>query len=205
MEVGTVQPLARISEIVRASGAALHLDMAQAPTAIDMNGVAELADTISLSAHKMYGPMGIGCLYVSRGHQSKLTPQIVGGGQQNGLRSGTVPVALAAGMGKAAEIVAEEAGERERLRRLNAMLWTALQALPCEVELNGPSLDARHPANLNVSFSGYDSRDFDWGTSASCSCVFGVCLHFRDGRAVLCHPRARALIGARLNLLYDSA
>ncbi|UOR07882.1 cysteine desulfurase [Qipengyuania flava] len=158
-EVGTVQPLGRISEIVRASGAALHFDMAQAPTAIDMAGVAELADTISLSAHKMYGPMGIGCLYVSRSHQSKLTPQIVGGGQQNGLRSGTVPVALAAGMGKAAEIVAAEAGERDKLRRLNAMLWTALQALPCEVELNGPSLDVRHPGNLNVSFSGNDSRD----------------------------------------------
>jgi len=121
--------------------------------------IARLTDTASLSGHKMYGPMGIGCLYVSRAEQANLKPQILGGGQQGGLRSGTVPVALAVGMAAAAEIVKESPEERERLRQLNKTLWSGLQSLPCGVELNGPDLDHRHPGNLNVSFSGYDSRD----------------------------------------------
>lgn len=158
-EIGTIQPLPEISEVVRAHGASLHLDMAQAPTAIDLAEAARFADTISLSAHKMYGPMGIGCLFISRSEQCKIRPQIAGGGQQNGLRSGTVPVALAAGMGKAAEITMNSAQDRDRMRRLNEELWAGLKALPIKTELNGPALDDRHPGNLNVSFEGYDSRD----------------------------------------------
>ena len=158
-EIGTIQPLAKIADIVSRAGAKLHLDMAQAPMAIDLSDIAPLADSISLSAHKMYGPMGIGCLYFRREEQESLRPLIVGGGQQAGLRSGTVPVALAAGMGEAADIVAQSAQERATLRELNERLWQGLQALPFTVELNGPALDARHPGNLNVSFPGYDSRD----------------------------------------------
>jgi len=158
-EIGTIQPLAKISNIARRSGARLHLDLAQAPLAIDLSGAAEWADTISLSAHKMYGPMGVGCLYVARDEQPNLKPQILGGGQQNGLRSGTIPVALVAGMAKAAEIVMKSPRERDQLHLLNGMLWEHLQMLPCAIELNGPSLEFRHPGNLNVSILGYDGRD----------------------------------------------
>lgn len=158
-EIGTVQPLEQISDIVRAAGARLHLDLAQAPLATALSQVADMADTISLSAHKMYGPMGIGCLYISRDEQEQLRPQITGGGQQNGLRSGTVPVALAAGMGKAADIVSSSPQEQDQLRTMNRVFWDALQALPFETVLNGPSIEARHPGNLNVSFLGFDGQD----------------------------------------------
>lgn len=157
-EIGTVQPLMRISEMVRAAGAKLHLDLAQAPSAIDLSKVADIADTISLSAHKMYGPMGIGCLYISRSEQRHIRPQMLGGGQQSGLRSGTVPVALAIGMAKAAEIIMSSPEEREELRRLTCKFWQVLQELPYKITLNGPTLDLRHPGNLNVSFVGFDGR-----------------------------------------------
>ena len=158
-EIGTVQPIDEIAAIAKRSGASLHLDLAQGPSAIPLEQISSLADTLSLSAHKMYGPMGIGCLYVSREQQAHLTPQIVGGGQQNGLRSGTIPVPLAVGMGEAANIVSNSPEERDRLRRLNGLLWAKLTALGSEIELNGPPIDVRHPGNLNVCFRGYDSRD----------------------------------------------
>ncbi|MXP48207.1 aminotransferase class V-fold PLP-dependent enzyme [Altererythrobacter luteolus] len=179
-EIGTIQPLEKISEIVRAAGAKLHLDLAQAPMAIDLSGLADLADSISLSAHKFYGPMGIGCLYIARNDQLNFRPQITGGGQQGGLRSGTVPVALAAGMGKAAELILSQPQERGIIRRLNKELWAKLQALPFHVELNGPSLEARHPSNLNVSFLGYDGRDIIGSVqpalaiSSGAACTTGV-------------------------------
>ena len=106
----------------------------------------------------MYGPTGIGCLYISRSEQKSIRPQMLGGGQQSGLRSGTVPVALAIGMARAAEIVMSSPEERSELRRINFRFWRELQDLPYKITLNGPPLELRHPGNLNVSFSGFDGR-----------------------------------------------
>ena len=114
-EIGTIQNIERISEIVRGHGAIFHCDAAQAPAAMNMNGFAQCADMISLSSHKMYGPQGIGIIYVARALQERIEPLFYGGGQQNGLRSGTVPVALCVGMGTAADMLFTEEAERKRL------------------------------------------------------------------------------------------
>ena len=98
-EVGTMQDIGRISELVRSYGAVFHCDAAQAPIAMNMKSMASHTDILSLSAHKMYGPKGIGAIYISRELQGEIEPLIYGGGQQNGLRSGTVPVPLCVGMG----------------------------------------------------------------------------------------------------------
>lgn len=161
-EIGTVQNIDRISSIARNVGARLHLDLAQAATSINLLGMAQKADTISLSAHKFYGPMGIGCLYIKRDLQSEFTPMLHGGGQQRGLRSGTVPVPLCVGMGSAAALLHDSTNreaEFASMRDLNRYFWDCLQQMPFEVVLNGPPVDERHPGNLNVSFVGFDAQD----------------------------------------------
>ena len=107
-EIGTVQNVERIAEVTKACGAVFHCDAAQASLAMPIDDFAEIADMVSLSAHKMYGPKGIGALYLSRTVQSRIEPLIYGGGQQHGLRSGTTPVPLCVGMGVAAEMLCKE-------------------------------------------------------------------------------------------------
>ena len=104
-EIGTIQDIPRIARLLARHGIPFHCDAAQAPCAIDVSGLALHAGLISLSGHKMYGPQGIGALYVRRDLQPRIEPIIYGGGQQAGLRSGTVPVPLCVGMAAAADIV----------------------------------------------------------------------------------------------------
>ena len=118
-EIGTIQELPRIATLLRGHDVLFHCDAAQAPCAMDVGDLALHADLISLSGHKAYGPQGIGALYIRRDIQERVEPTIYGGGQQGGLRSGTVPVPLCVGMAAAAEIVgsAEGVGERARIGR----------------------------------------------------------------------------------------
>lgn len=158
-EIGTIQNFEEIAEICRRYGIAIHADMAQAPLALDLPSIINHVDTLSLSAHKIYGPMGIGCLYIRRDIQQNYGPIIHGGGQQLGMRSGTIPVPLAVGMGKAANLIVENVMRETELRAKNELLLNELKALGSRVVLNGPALSQRHPANLNVSFLGFDSSD----------------------------------------------
>ncbi len=161
-EVGTINNIHAIAEIVRGAGAFFHCDAAQAPTAIDISNLAEIADLVSLSAHKMYGPQGIGALFIRRDVQRAMKPIIYGGGQQNGLRSGTVPVALAVGMGKALEMCSSEhsALDIQNVRKLRDQFTNAiLQKVPGS-KLNGPPLEHRHPGNANIYFPKINAEDF---------------------------------------------
>ena len=118
-EIGTIQDVSAIAATLAEWGILFHCDAAQAPCAMDLSRIAEHADLLSLSAHKFYGPQGIGALFVRRYLQSDLEPVIYGGGQQQGLRSGTLPVALCAGMAAAAELIMESgADERKRIGAL---------------------------------------------------------------------------------------
>ena len=160
-EIGTVQNVARIAEVTKACGAVFHCDAAQASLAMPIDDLTSLADMVSLSAHKMYGPKGIGALYLSHAVQPRIEPLIYGGGQQHGLRSGTTPVPLCVGMGAAAEMLRTEeitAKRSELSLRRNAFV-ERLRRSSWPVALNGPSSLARHPGNANIHFVGFSAHD----------------------------------------------
>lgn len=160
-EIGTIQDIERISKLVRSYGAVFHCDAAQAPLAMNIKSMANQTDMLSLSAHKIYGPKGIGAIYISRELQDQIEPLIYGGGQQNGLRSGTVPVPLCVGLGAAADIlVAADAEEnRAQLCRRRDTFVEMLKCLPWPIALNGPQGQARHPGNANIRFAEFSAED----------------------------------------------
>ncbi|MBU0621543.1 MAG: IscS subfamily cysteine desulfurase [Gammaproteobacteria bacterium] len=151
-EIGVIQDIAAIGEICRAKGILFHVDAAQATgkVAIDLQKLK--VDLMSFSAHKTYGPKGIGALYVRRKPRVRLEAQMHGGGHERGFRSGTLATHQIVGMGEAFRIAKEEmASENERIRMLRDRLWQGLSNME-EVYLNG-DMDSRVPHNLNVSFN----------------------------------------------------
>ena len=152
-EIGAIQPVAAIGAICRERGVLFHCDAAQAFGKIPVDVDADAIDLLSVSAHKMYGPKGIGALYVRRG--VKLAPQIYGGGHENGLRSGTLNVPGIVGFGEACALAAEEMEQdAARFRGLRDRLWSQIQAAG-GVRVNG-GIEHRLPGNLNVGFAGVD-------------------------------------------------
>jgi cysteine desulfurase len=148
-EIGVLHPLGEISDIAHANGALFHCDAAQSAGLIALNVADAGIDLASLSAHKMYGPKGVGALYVARRDPAiDLEALIDGGGHERGYRSGTLNVPAIVGFGAAAELCCASASDETRLRALRDRLWAALSALD-GVHLNGP-IDARLPNNLNV-------------------------------------------------------
>lgn len=181
-EIGTIQDIGRISEIARSNGVILHCDCAQAPCALDISRFAEQVDLVSLSAHKMYGPMGVGALYVRRDIQDAIEPLIYGGGQQNNLRSGTLPTPLCVGMGVAAMLrgAEREFCNRKRVAQLRDRLVENLASSPYGIFLNGPpSGEMRHPSNANILFEGFLAQDIlgalqpDIAASSGAACASG--------------------------------
>jgi cysteine desulfurase len=151
-EIGVIQPIAEIGKITRERGIVFHVDAAQSPgkVAIDVNEMN--VDLMSLCAHKVYGPKGIGALYVRRKPRVRIEAQIHGGGHERGMRSGTLPTHQIVGMGEAFRIAGEEMdSENQRLMQLRDRLWNGLSDME-EIYLNG-DLDQRIPGNLNVSFN----------------------------------------------------
>ncbi|KWR90318.1 cysteine desulfurase IscS [Cupriavidus sp. IDO] len=151
-EIGVIQDVEQIGEICRAKGIIFHCDAAQATgkVAIDLNKLK--CDLMSFSAHKTYGPKGIGALYVRRKPRVRIEAQMHGGGHERGMRSGTLATHQIVGMGEAFRIAREEmATENERIRMLRDRLWRGLSGME-EVYLNG-DMERRVPHNLNVSFN----------------------------------------------------
>lgn len=154
-EVGTFGPVAEVAALAARHGALVHTDAAQAPCALSIDVDALGVDLLSLSAHKAYGPKGIGALYVRRG--TRLCPLMRGGGQENGLRPGTVPTPLVAGFGEACRIIASEGrAERARVAALRNRLQELLLAVVPGARFLGDPF-ARHPGNLSVLFPGFDA------------------------------------------------
>ena len=152
-EVGTINPVAEIGQVVKARGAVFHIDAVQGVGKIPFDVATSHADLVSLSAHKMYGPKGVGALYVRRKPRVRITPIIDGGGHERGMRSGTLNVPGIVGFGKAAEIsAAEMADEGKRLLALRERLRLGIEARVTDTVLNG-SLEHRLPGSLNMSFA----------------------------------------------------
>ncbi|MBI3446048.1 MAG: IscS subfamily cysteine desulfurase [Magnetospirillum sp.] len=152
-EIGVIQPLAEIGALCRKKGAFFHTDCAQAVGKIPLDVNAMNIDLMSISGHKLYGPKGIGALYVRRRPRIRLVPLITGGGQERGMRSGTLATPLCVGLGMACAIAKAEMGaEAEKLKRLNQRLLGGLQQRLPEIYVNG-HLDHRIPGNLNISFA----------------------------------------------------
>lgn len=151
-EIGAIQPLAEIAAIAHERGALVHTDAAQAVGKIPVDAAVLDVDLLSFTAHKMYGPKGVGALYVRRQAVAGLIPLLHGGGHERGLRSGTLNVPGIVGFGRAAEVAqAEVAAEGARLGALRDMLLEALRSRLPGVHVNG-TLTSRLPQNLSVSF-----------------------------------------------------
>lgn len=170
-EIGTIQPLAEIGALCRRHGAILHSDAVQSPTTTTLG-----IDLLSLSAHKLYGPMGIGALFVRDG--LALTPLLQGGGQQEGRRPGTVPVALAIGFGAACALVAERRdADALRIAGLRERLWAGLAAALPGIRRNSPAENCL-PGCLNIAIPGIDAADLllglpDLAVATGSACASG--------------------------------
>lgn len=157
-EIGTLAPLEQIGALCRARGVFFHTDAAQAAGRVPLDVQAQRLDLVSFTAHKLYGPKGIGALYVRRRDpQVRLAAQMHGGGHERGLRSGTLPVHQIVGFGEACALAATHLeAEAARLAILRDRLWAQLREVP-GARLNGAAAP-RLPGNLNVSFDGIEAE-----------------------------------------------
>jgi cysteine desulfurase len=151
-EIGVIQDIAALGEVCRAKGVLFHVDAAQATGKVTIDLAKLKVDLMSFSAHKTYGPKGIGALYVQRKPRVRLEAQMHGGGHERGLRSGTLATHQIVGMGEAFRIASEEmATENERIRYLRDRLYKGLSQIE-EAHVNG-DMEQRVPHNLNISFN----------------------------------------------------
>jgi cysteine desulfurase len=151
-EIGVIQPIAELGQLCRDNGTLFHVDAAQATGKVEIDLAKLKVDLMSFSAHKTYGPKGIGALYVRRKPRVRLEAQMHGGGHERGMRSGTLATHQIVGMGEAYRIAAEEmTAENERIRQLRDRLLAGFMELE-EVYVNG-DMTQRVPHNLNISFN----------------------------------------------------
>jgi len=151
-EIGTINDIAGIGEVCRANGVVFHVDAAQTAGKVTIDMEAMKVDLLSMSAHKMYGPKGVGALYVRRKPRIRLEAQMHGGGHERGMRSGTLPTHQIVGMGAACEIAREEmAKDAAHSLALRNQFWDGLKDIE-QVHVNG-DFEQRLPGNLNVSLA----------------------------------------------------
>jgi cysteine desulfurase len=175
-ETGVIQNLPAIAALAKRAGALLHTDAAQAVGKVPVDLAGWQVDLASVSGHKLYGPKGVGALFVRRRPRVRLSPLFSGGGQERGLRSGTLPTPLIVGLGEACRLAgAEMADEAARLAALRAALLDRLRAAVPGLAVNG-SLAARIPGNLNLTFPGATAQalmaaapDLCVSTGSACS------------------------------------
>jgi len=175
-ETGVLQPIAEIGAICRERRIAFHTDAAQAVGKVPINLAAQNVDLLSISGHKLYGPKGVGVLYVRKSSAVTVAPQIHGGGHEHGLRSGTLNAPGIVGLGKACEIAKNELPEEAcRIAGLRNRLRERIMSELDGVTING-SIEHRVPGNLNVSFAGVQGEDLltaldDIAVSSGAACT----------------------------------
>lgn len=156
-EIGVIQPIAEIARMCREAGALLHTDATQAPARMPVDVAEWDVDLLSVSSHKLYGPKGVGALFVREG--ISFTGIVTGGRQERGIRPGTVPVMLVAGFGEACEVAREEGeADQRRMTSLTARLRCGLNSM-CDGVVFFGSMTERIPGSLCVGFPGLPARD----------------------------------------------
>ncbi|WP_428242188.1 IscS subfamily cysteine desulfurase [Gynuella sp.] len=174
-EIGIINPVDEVGELCRSRGILFHVDAAQSAGKLPVDVQAMNIDLLSLSAHKFYGPKGMGALFVRRQPQVRVAPLIHGGGHERGMRSGTLAIHQIAGMGKAAQLARQEqSDELQRITSLKDLLWDGIRDLP-GVSLNGHP-EQRLANILNVAFDGLDGemllmslKDLAISTGSACT------------------------------------
>jgi cysteine desulfurase len=174
-EIGVIQDISALAAIARREGALFHTDAAQAAGKIPLDAADWGVDLLSLSGHKLYGPKGVGALFVRRRPRVRLAPLFSGGGQERGLRSGTLPAPLIVGLGEACRIVrAEMVEEAARIGALRDRLLARLTAAIPEIRVNG-SIRARIPGNLNLTFPSMKAAELMARTPDLCLSTGSAC------------------------------
>ena len=172
-EIGTIQPIKEISKLCREYGVLFHSDAAQAVGKVEVN--AGYVDLMSISGHKIYGPKGVGALYVRIKPRLRLTPLFSGGGQERGVRSGTLPVPLCVGLGKACEIAKNEMSqEAKRITEMKNYFIDKMLSRLEKVYLNGDR-ERRIPGCLNFSFEGVEGESIMLGMPEVCVSSGSAC------------------------------
>jgi len=200
-EIGVLQPIKELAGAAHAKGAWFHTDAVQAAGKVPFDVEALGVDLASITAHKIYGPKGVGALYVRR-KGVRIAAEIDGGGHERGMRSGTLNVPGIVGFGRAAEIAREEmASESARVGALRDRLLERLQAATDGMTVNG-MMDARLPGNLNVSFDGIDGEALllsldDIAVSSGAACTQAEPSHVL---MALGHSKDRALASLRFGI-----
>ncbi|KNH05525.1 cysteine desulfurase [Perkinsela sp. CCAP 1560/4] len=162
-EIGVIQPIREIGELCRSKGVFFHTDAAQAVGKIPVNAQEMKCDLMSISGHKFYGPKGVGALYVCRRPRVRVKSPVSGGGQERGIRSGTLATPLIAGLGAACAVAkAELPRDTAYVNGLSTYLWEQLQKRIPKLELNGDAT-ARYWGNVNVSFAGVEGESLLMG------------------------------------------
>lgn len=188
-EIGAVHDVAALAEVAHAYGAAVHCDATQALGKLSLDVSSLKVDLLSLSAHKAYGPKGVGALYRRSASGVELEPLITGSGQESGVRSGTLNVPGIVGFGKACALISSElATEAVRVRALSELMWRALEERVTGIMLNGPTLERRLPGNLNFSIRNRDVQGalprfagkIAVSVAAACTSVTGESSHVLD-------------------------
>jgi len=202
-EIGVVQDIEAIGELLEGKGIIFHVDAAQSTGKVAINLAKLNVDLMAFSAHKTYGPKGIGALYIRQQPRIRLTPINFGGGHENGLRSGTLPTHQIVGMGEAftiAEAIREQ--EQARLLTLTQQLWSGIKELP-GIQRNG-HVDQRAAGHLNLSFAGINGlnllpamHELAISTTSACMSARGQASYVLQAIGL---PQALALSSVRLSL-----
>lgn len=201
-EIGVIQPLAAIADAAHAHGALCHTDAVQALGKVPVNVRALGVDLASFSAHKLYGPKGVGALFVARGAEKRIRPFVTGGGQERGLRGGTVNVPGVVGFGAACALaISELPKEAERLAVLRDRLWAGLRERIAGVSVNGAATP-RLPGNLNVRIAGVEGEPLLLGLTEIAVSSGAACLSAEPSHALtaLGLSRDEALASLRFGL-----
>jgi cysteine desulfurase len=201
-EIGVLQPLAEIARAAHAGGALVHTDAVQALGKVPVDLHALGVDLASFSAHKLYGPKGVGALYIARGVEKRMRPVVTGGGQERGMRGGTLNVPGIVGFGAACAVAASEmAREAARLATLRERLWRGLCERAGGVTLNGAA-EPRLPGNLNVQVAGVEGEPLLLGLTEIAVSSGAACLSAEPSHALLALGLSRdaALASLRFGL-----